>query len=67
MTLEHWLADEDRWDDEPPGETWEQDELDRGYAPWEVRVDKGTRGEAEELAEAARGRGALGRPQLLAT
>src|SRR6476620_7277689 len=27
ITLEHWLADEERWDDEPPGETWEQDEL----------------------------------------
>jgi len=51
ITLEHWLADEERWDDEPPGETWEQDELDRGFAPWEVRIDKGTRGEAEDLAK----------------
>jgi hypothetical protein len=51
VRLEHWLDDEDRWDDEPPGETWEEDELDRGYAPWEVRIDKGTRGAAEELAE----------------
>ena len=25
-------------DDEPPGETWEEEELERGYAPWEVRV-----------------------------
>src|SRR6188508_3150512 len=47
VRLEHWLDDEDRWDDEPPGETWEQDELDRGFAPWEVRIDKGTRGAAE--------------------
>ena len=37
--VEHWLEDEERWDDEPPGETWEEDELERGYAPWEVRVD----------------------------
>jgi len=51
VRLEHWLDDEDRWDDEPPGETWEQDELDRGFAPWEVRIDKGTRGAAEELVE----------------
>src|SRR6185436_6319747 len=21
--VEHWLADEERWDDEPPQETWE--------------------------------------------
>ena len=51
VKLEHWLDAEERWDDEPPGETWEQDELDRGYAPWEVRIDKGTRGAAEELAK----------------
>jgi hypothetical protein len=51
IKLEHWLDDEDRWDDEPPGETWEQDEIDRGYAPWEVRIDKGTRAEAEELVK----------------
>jgi hypothetical protein len=51
VRLEHWLDDEDRWDDEPPGETWEQDELDRGFAPWEVRIDKGTRGAAEELTK----------------
>jgi hypothetical protein len=50
IKLEHWLADEERWDDEPPGKTWEQDELDRGFAPWEVRVDRGSRGAAEELA-----------------
>jgi hypothetical protein len=51
LRIEHWLDSEDRWDDEPPGETWEQDELDRGFAPWEVRIDKGTRGAAEELAK----------------
>jgi hypothetical protein len=51
IKLEHWLADQERWDDDPPGETWEQDELDRGFAPWEVRIDKGSRGAAEELAK----------------
>jgi hypothetical protein len=49
--IEHWLDEEDRWDDEPPGETWEEEELDRGYAPWEVRVECATRQEAQDLAE----------------
>jgi len=49
--IEHWLDVEDRWDDEPPGETWEEEELDRGYAPWEVRVALPSHREARELAE----------------
>jgi hypothetical protein len=49
--IEHWLDEEDRWDDEPPGETWEEEELDRGFAPWEVRVECPSRQEARELAE----------------
>src|SRR5438477_1712291 len=49
--VEHWLDEEDRWDDEPPGETWEEEELDRGYAPWEVRVECPSRQEARDLAE----------------
>ena len=48
--VEHWLDEEDRWDDEPPGETWEEEELDRGFAPWEVRVECASRQEAGELA-----------------
>ncbi len=28
--VEHWLDDEERWDDEPPGETWEEEELEQG-------------------------------------
>src|ERR1051325_2304048 len=50
-TIEHWLDDEDRWDDEPPGETWEEEQLDRGYAPWEVRVECGSHRDARTLAE----------------
>jgi len=50
-TIEHWLDDEDRWDDEPPGETWEEEELDRGYAPWEVRVNCRSHGDARALAQ----------------
>jgi hypothetical protein len=49
--VEHWLDEEDRWDDEPPGETWEQEELDRGFAPWEVRVECASQQEARELAD----------------
>jgi hypothetical protein len=49
--IEHWLEDEERWDDEPPGETWEEEELKRGFAPWEVRVECGSRQEAQELSE----------------
>ena len=49
--IEHWVDEEDRWDDEPPGETWEEEELDRGFAPWEVRVECSSRQEARELAE----------------
>jgi len=49
--IEHWLDDEDRWDDEPAGETWEEEELERGFAPWEVRVECASRQEAGELAK----------------
>jgi hypothetical protein len=48
--VEHWLDEEDRWDDEPPGETWEEEELERGFAPWEVRVECPSREEADELS-----------------
>jgi hypothetical protein len=47
--VEHWLDEEERWDDEPPGETWEEQELERGYAPWEVRVDCRSRADAHTL------------------
>jgi len=49
--IEHWLDAEDRWDDDPPGETWEEEELERGFAPWEVRVALPSHREARELAE----------------
>ena len=49
--VEHWLADEDRWDDEPPGEDVDEEVLARGYAPWEVRVECRTVEAARELAE----------------
>lgn len=49
--VEHWLEHEERWDDEPKTETWEDDELDHGYAPWEVRVAAASRHEAKALVE----------------
>jgi len=50
-SIEHWLDDEDRWDAEPPGETWEVEELERGFAPWEVRVECPSRQKARDLAD----------------
>ncbi len=49
--VEHWLENEERWDDEPKDETWEKEELDRGFAPWEVRVRCASRAEANALAQ----------------
>jgi len=54
---ERWLADEDRWDDEPDQPDVEEELLERGYAPWEVRVETKTRAEADELAEQLRDEG----------
>ncbi len=50
-TVERWLHDEERWTGEPPQETWEEEELERGYAPWEVRVERDSHAEARELAD----------------
>jgi hypothetical protein len=49
--IEHWLPEEERWTGDPPQETWEQEEVDRGYAPWEVRVERETHAEADKLAD----------------
>jgi hypothetical protein len=54
---EHWLADEDRWDDEPEQPDIEEDLLSRGFAPWEVRVECKTLDRANELAEQLRREG----------
>jgi hypothetical protein len=50
-TLERWLHEDERWSSEPSQETWEQEELDRGFAPWEVRVERDSHDEAEKLAD----------------
>ena len=49
--VEHWLEDEERWNDEPPSETWEEEELERGQAPWEVRVELPSHAQARELGD----------------
>jgi len=51
VRIEHWLAAEERWDDEPKDETWEEDLLERGYSPWEVRVESASHEEADALAD----------------
>jgi hypothetical protein len=57
--VEHWLAAEERWDNEPAGETWEEEASAQGYAPWEVRVTCRSRHEAIELATQLEGEGYL--------
>jgi hypothetical protein len=57
VQVERWLRDEERWSSEPRQETWEQDELDRGYAPWEVRVELDSHAEADALADRLEGEG----------
>ena len=49
--VEHWLHDEERWDDEPPEPTPEEELLEEGVAPWEVRVELGSHHVATELAD----------------
>jgi sporulation related protein len=51
VRIEHWLADEGRWDDEPKDEGWEEEVLERGYAPWEVRIECSSHEEADALAD----------------
>jgi hypothetical protein len=57
FVVERWLRDEERWDDEPDGPDAEEDLLERGYAPWEVRVESESLREAHDLAEQLRSEG----------
>lgn len=57
VVSERWLREEERWSGEPPSESWEEEELDRGYAPWEVRVELDSHAEAERLADRLEGEG----------
>ena len=50
--VDRWLAEERHWDDEPRQvNELEQETLEHGYAPWEVRVATASREQAEELAD----------------
>jgi hypothetical protein len=51
LRLEHWLRDEERWDDDPAAPTWEEETLEQGFAPWEVRVECASHHAAQELAD----------------
>ena len=57
FVTERWLGDEERWNDDPPQPDVEEDLLERGYAPWEVRVEADSLGEAHDLAEQLRAEG----------
>jgi hypothetical protein len=54
---ERWLRDEERWNDDPEQPDLEEELLQRGYAPWEVRVEADSLREAHDLAEQLRSEG----------
>jgi hypothetical protein len=57
VVSEHWLPEEERWSGEAPDETWEEDTAERGFAPWEVRVELQGHDEADRLADELEGEG----------
>jgi len=57
LVTERWLDEEERWDDEAPQPDTEEEMLARGYAPWEVRVECKSLGEANDLADRLRAEG----------
>jgi hypothetical protein len=57
FVTERWLQDEERWNDDPEQPDIEEELLQRGYAPWEVRVEAGSLREAHDLAEQLRSEG----------
>ena len=57
LRVEHWLDDDDRWDDEPDQPDVEEELVGRGFAPWEVRVDCPSHERADALADQLEGEG----------
>jgi hypothetical protein len=57
FVTERWLREDERWNDEPEQPDVEEDLIERGYAPWEVRVEAASLREAHDLAEALRAEG----------
>ena len=51
IAIEHWLADEERWDDEAPAPDTDEELLKEGYAPWEVRIERESMDDAHKLAD----------------
>jgi hypothetical protein len=51
IQIEHWLHEEERWDDEAPAPDTEEALLNEGYAPWEVRIERVSMDEARQLAD----------------
>jgi|SRR5581483_15273 len=56
IVAEHWLADEDRWNDDPPTDP-DEEVLAEGYAPWEVRLRASDHHAARTLADRLEGEG----------
>jgi hypothetical protein len=57
FVTERWLQNEERWNDDPEQPDIEEELLQRGYAPWEVRVEADSLREAHDLAEQLRSEG----------
>jgi hypothetical protein len=57
FVTERWLRDEERWNDDPEQPDVEEELLQRGYAPWEVRVEARSLRDAHDLAEQLRSEG----------
>jgi hypothetical protein len=57
VQVERWLHDEERWSGDAPQESWEQEEVKRGFAPWEVRIELDSHDEADRLADRLEGDG----------
>src|SRR3989442_11936482 len=57
FVTERWLREDERWDDEPDQPDAEEELVERGYAPWEVRIEAESLREAHDLAEQLRAGG----------
>ena len=57
VVTERWLPEEERWSGEPPSETWEEEVVEHGHAPWEVRVEQPSHEEADRLGDELEGEG----------
>lgn len=51
LITEHWLAGEERWDDQPVSADPDEEVAGEGYAAWEVRIPCKSHAAAEKLAD----------------